>query len=238
MAHVHQPLAATVVEPINDNDAQDIGEDDDLNPTLPEDLDYDNIRRMMLRFERLLQRRTKRHASELAAVADMQQLIAAQQAELVTLQSTADSTFHEMQGFKDSIAELSERQASMVAVRARSSACAALANVQPSDGIRYAQKCVSDIVAGVQNFSNELPEAQALLQQLAAAFDAARRAQLPDPKQPTLQAVLSRQAVPAQTFDMASGSTTPATAEESTAADGGHGRGGGMPWRQAEKGPA
>ena len=58
---------------------------------------YDEVRRSLHRFQRLLQRKTRRHGNEAALVADKQEPIAAQQAELVLLHSTADATLAEMQ---------------------------------------------------------------------------------------------------------------------------------------------
>ena len=80
---------------------------------------------------------------------------------------------------------------------------AAPAPSEASEGIRYAQICVSDIVAGVHNFSNELPEVQALLRQLVAAIDAARAARQPDAP---------------QQFQIATGNVTPEVVEQLPAA--------------------
>ena len=197
------PLTKEAVEQLND-DLQPVDEDQGLDPTIPEDLDYDGVRRSLVKCERVLERRSKRHLNELASVEAKQQMIVTHQAELAVLQATADATLAEMQVCKDTIAELSDRQAAMAAERAKAAGltgptASAPAPLEASDGIRYAQKCVSDIVFGVHNFANELPEVQALLQQLVAAIDAAR---------------VSRQTEAPQHFHIATGSVTPAEAEQ------------------------
>ena len=64
----------------------------DPNPTLPEEMDYDSVKRELLRHERLLQRRKKRRGTELNAAAELQEVLAKNQAQLVSLQATADAT--------------------------------------------------------------------------------------------------------------------------------------------------
>ena len=95
----------------HDKDDDREAEDEAIDPTLLEEMGYEEVRRALAKLERALQRRTRRHKNELERAADKQRLIDAQQAELVLLQSTADSTEAEMQDCRASIAELSERQA-------------------------------------------------------------------------------------------------------------------------------
>ena len=78
-AAVSNPAAQLLHE---ENDIQEADEID-VDPTIPEDVSYDDIRRSLRKFESVLQRGTKRHGNKTALVADKQQLIAAQQAELV-----------------------------------------------------------------------------------------------------------------------------------------------------------
>ena len=82
---------------LRDDDDLDVDEEaNDIDPTIPEDMGYDEVRRSLQKFERLLQRRTRRHGNDAALVADRTELIAGQQAELVSLQSIADATLVEM----------------------------------------------------------------------------------------------------------------------------------------------
>ena len=125
------------------------------------------------------------------------------------LQAAADVTLAQMRDFRHTVAELLDRQAAMAAERAKAACPSPPEAPRESEGIRYAQKCVADIVAGVRNFYHELPQAQALLQQLAMAIDAARAAPPLDPKQQTIQSAFERQTGQAQRFQIASGAATP-----------------------------
>ena len=76
---------------------------------------------------------------------------------------------------------------------------------------------MTDILAGVQNYSNELPEVQTLLGQLVLAIDALRGSAPAvtatagsDPLQPALKAVIARQA-PASAPEQFEISTSPPT---------------------------
>ena len=104
-------LTKEVVEQLHDGrqPGQPAEEDQRLDPTIPEDLDYEGVRNLLVKFERVAQRRTKRHLNELAAVEAKQREIASQQAEFVVLQATADATLAEVQVCKDTLAELSDR---------------------------------------------------------------------------------------------------------------------------------
>ena len=55
----------------------------ELNPTNPEELDHPSVRREILRYERLVERRGERHARKTAVVDKQIELAAAGQAELV-----------------------------------------------------------------------------------------------------------------------------------------------------------
>ena len=94
------------------------------------------------------------------------------------LQSIADATLAEMQGLKSTIVEMTDRQAALAADRPKTATPSASA-VAGGDGVRYARRCVADIVVGVRNFDSELPQAQALLQQVVVATDAVRGLQSP-----------------------------------------------------------
>ena len=167
------------------------GETVEVDPAILEEMTYEEVRKSLMKYERLLERRSKRQGHELAAVADQKQLIATQQAALVQLESIADSTLAEVQEIKATIAQLTGRQAALAAESAV--APSHLAAPKASEGVAYAQRCVSDIVAGMRNFENELPQVQALLNQLVLAIDAARAVQVPDPSQPTIQEAFARQ---------------------------------------------
>ena len=99
----HEAAVQLAGEINEDNDGQ-ADDDEQANPSLLEKMDHEMVRRATHRYERLLQRRAKRHSFEFAVVEDMQQTISARQVELVALQATADATAAEMQGFKDTVA--------------------------------------------------------------------------------------------------------------------------------------
>ena len=88
-------------------------DDADPNPTFPEEMDYDDVKRELLRHERFLQRRKKRHASELSAVAEQQEVLEKNKAQLVCLQATADDTNAEIHEHSATIANLTNRQAEL-----------------------------------------------------------------------------------------------------------------------------
>ena len=94
------------------------GETVEVDPTIPEEMCYDEVRRSLARYERVLERRTKRHGHEVAAVEDQQQLIATRQSVFVHIQSTADTTLAEMQEIRATIAQLTDWQAALAAERA------------------------------------------------------------------------------------------------------------------------
>ena len=213
--HKQQDVVLELASQLVHEDAREVEDEAiELAPTLPEEMSYDEVRRALHKLERALQRKTRRHKNETDRVAEKQELIDSHQAELVLLQSIADATMAEMQDCKATIAELSERQAALAADRARAEAPGVTPTAE-NDGVRYAFKCVEDIVAGIRNFEHELPQVQTLLTQLAAAIDAARGGHGPQPPalqvlvQQSIRAAFERQANAAQQFHIASGSVTP-----------------------------
>ena len=146
------------------------------------------------------------------------QEIADHQAQLVALQAAVDATFAQMEEFRSTIAELLDRQAAMAAERAKEACPGPPQAVSESEGLRYAQKRLADIVAGARNFDIELPQVQALLQQVAMAFDAARADPSRDQGQQTIQSAFARQSGQAQQFHIASGIATPSSGAATPAA--------------------
>ena len=127
----------------------------------------------------------------------------------MSLQSIVDATIAEMHRLKSTVAELTDRQAALAADRAKAAATPA-SSVAEGDGVRYAYKCVADIVAGFGNFDNEQPQVQALLQQLAVAIDAACGMLPPrDAKQQSIREAFARQAPVTQHYEIASENVTP-----------------------------
>ena len=60
--------AATAVErALQEEDDQDIA-DAPVNPAIPEDMDYDSVKKLLFRYDRTLERRVKRHRNEMSAV--------------------------------------------------------------------------------------------------------------------------------------------------------------------------
>ena len=99
----------------NDNDENF----DDTNMTIPEDLDYEAIRRQVWKVDRVIERRLKRHATEAAAVESQQALVLEHAAVLQERQAKAEKTAEEIASLRATAASLSQRQAALAAERAR-----------------------------------------------------------------------------------------------------------------------
>ena len=102
--------AAAVIEA--DNEAQRQADaieeiDIDPDPTVPEDMGYDEIRKKLLKCEIALRKKQKRHERELKEVREMEQYIQEQQSELSLLQGKADATGSCIQEFAATIAAFS-----------------------------------------------------------------------------------------------------------------------------------
>ena len=133
------------------------------------------------------------------------------------MRATADGTLAEIHEYRDSLATLTARKAALTPEMARAVEVAPEASaVPPIDGVTYAQQCVADVLAGVRNYTNEMPEVQTLLRQLVDAIDALRSPQL-DASQQTLQAVLAKQrqraAAATEFHNIAIGNATPVGGE-------------------------
>ena len=207
---LQQPGPTTVAKPITvgkpigaldlieqDENAQmlndgEVDGNEDPDPTLAEDMDYAAVVREQRRYDRILGRRQDRHKRELGAVAAKEQVIVQHQGELRALQEAADATQGEIQSLGCTIETLAARAATLAAERARASdgqpQC--VQHQSEASGVLYAQKCVSDVLAGIHNLPNELPEVQQLLRQLLAAIEAARNPPAPTGLQDASQVTL------------------------------------------------
>ena len=82
--------------------------------------------------------------------------------ELDRLKEVADATHDEVLEHSAAVARMSERMALLAAERAR------LLDAQPAhepadsqgEGVQCARKCIGDIIVGVRNYGNELPQVQ------------------------------------------------------------------------------
>ena len=125
-------------ENVEDHEAdREVDDAIELDPTLPEEMGYEDVRVALVKFERVLQRRTRRHKNEMERVVEKQKLIDSHQAELILLQSTADATMAEMQDCKASIAELSERQATLAADRAKAEVLVAKLRLRVAESVTH-----------------------------------------------------------------------------------------------------
>ena len=116
------------------------------------------------------------------------------QAELAMRRAAADETQAQTKGYRDTIATLTARQAALATERSRmaDAAIEALA-VSQGEGLVRAQRCVADEMAGLWNYTSELPEVQDLFRQLVDAIEQLQPAQkgasaplAQDPRQSTL----------------------------------------------------
>ena len=99
------------------------------------------LRQETLRYERSLHRRFQRHANETEAVDKQVEIVAAQQAELVSVQAAADETQSQVKEHRVTIVTLAARQASFAAERALADEAAIVAPApSPSGGSQYHQK--------------------------------------------------------------------------------------------------
>ena len=154
--------------------------DIDPDPTIPEDLGYDEIRKKLLRCETALRKKQKRHERELNEVREMEQYIEEKRTQLAVLQDKADATGSDIQEFAATIAALSARSTELAAERskaleAKSDPLSSQQHQQPTKaGTQYARQVVADLIAGMHNFTNETPEVQLILQQFVAYLDQLR----------------------------------------------------------------
>ena len=120
---------------------------------------------------------------------------------------------HRRLEYSASVARTPERLAHLAADRDKllGSQAAHGHGASQEEGVQYARKCIGDIMAGFQNYGNELPEVQRLLGQLGEAIAAARQSgeQKPakDTMQLTLQAAFQRQA--AELYQIGTSPPTP-----------------------------
>ena len=87
------------------------------------------------------------------------------QSRVAELQLATDNAHSEIQEINATLLTLSNRQAELAAERTRQVEPSAAENVELS-GVAHAQRCVDDILAGANNFHNELPQVQVLFQDL------------------------------------------------------------------------
>ena len=177
--------ASAIMEADNEAQMHADAEEADIepDPTIAEDLGYDEIRKRLLKCETALRKRQKRHEKELNAVQEMEQYIDEQRSQLAVLQSKADATGSEIHDFAATIASLSARSTELAAERSKALEAKADSPTgqqhqqTTKDGALYARQVVGDIIAGVHNFSNETPEVQLILQQFVAYLDQLRPTQ-------------------------------------------------------------
>ena len=90
-------------------------EDEDPDPTVPEELDFASVQRQHLKFERTLQRRQSKRTKQVAAVDEQAQRVAEQQRELNRSKEVADATHAQVLECSAAVARMSARLAQLAA---------------------------------------------------------------------------------------------------------------------------
>ena len=85
----------------------------EVDPTMPKDLDFHGVRRELLRYERMVDRRVRKHAKQSTSVDQQVVAVESAQAELVKRRAAADETQAQIKGYRDTIATLTARQGAL-----------------------------------------------------------------------------------------------------------------------------
>ena len=86
-------------------------DEDDPNPTVPEELGYDELKSLIAKHDHWLDKRLKRHCNDVAAVEAKKVIVEQHTIELNELQEKAATTALQIDGYKSTSAELTQRQA-------------------------------------------------------------------------------------------------------------------------------
>ena len=166
---VHHTLPATQGAAMGEED----GGEDDASVTLQEDADASTLQRRLRGLEKRRRKQLGRIDKQDGALRDKKEEIAMRQAELIELQAEADQLRDQLRETDEIVAELSSRLAELTAQRVRDDAEAE----QPASGTaEEARQCLQSALHGLQTFSEQPPELQAMLRHFAATFEAMQQA--------------------------------------------------------------